>query len=207
MSAGMRGAQGRLLVSPSARTIRWASFPVLAGLAMIAVWTAVRKGDDPATIALPVATTLLCVWLCFLFDDAAAETTAAGPTPLAFRRAVRVAIAVPAVALAWLACTCIGPLAGPTAPMTASFVAEILVALAAAAVVVRFVGSGGGLLAAAAVVFVALILPVAVGRPPTVDPAEPPLGHVASYWAAVATVAAAALALAHVPAGGCRRVG
>jgi hypothetical protein len=197
IASTVRRAQGRSLVAPSARTIRWGAFPVLAGLAPLVVWSAARKGGDPTRIALPVATTLLCLWLCFLFDDPASETTGGGPTPLAFRRVIRVAIAVPAVAIAWFACTWIGPLAGPTEAMGASFAAEVMVALAAAPVVVRLVGNGGGLLAAAVVVMIALILPVAVGRPPSVDPASPPVGEPAAYWIAIALVALAVLAIAH----------
>jgi hypothetical protein len=199
---GLRRTQSRMLVSPSARTIRWGSLPVLAGLAALVVWTEARKDGNPAVVALPVATTLLCMWLCFLFDDPAAEMTAGRPTPLLFRRAIRVAIAVPAVAAAWFACTWIGPLSGPTGPMAASFAAEVVIALAAAAVVVRGSGNAGGLLAAAVVVFAALILPVAVGRPPSVDPAYPPFGQPLSYWPAVGALALAFLAIAHIdPAG------
>ena len=196
--ANLRRLQGQLLVPPSARTIRWGSFPVIAGLAMLVVWSGQRKGGNPAAVALPVATALLCVWLCFLFDDPAAETTAGGPTPLLFRRAIRVAIAVPVVATVWFACTWIGPLEGPTAAMVGSFVAEAIVALAAAALVVRFVGAGSGLLAAGAVVIVTLILPVAFGRPPSVDPARPPWGEPASYWTVVAVLAVVVLVVAHL---------
>lgn len=197
--AGVRREQSHLLVPPSARTIRWGSFPVVAGVAALAVWNGGRKGGDPASVALPVATALLCVWLCFLFDDPAAETTAGTATPLLFRRSVRAAIAIPAVAAAWFASTWIVPLTGPTAVMTASFTAQVLLALAAAAIAVRMVGGPrSGLLAAAAVVFVTLVMPVAVGRPPSVDPAQPPWGEPATYWTVVAVLATIALALAHV---------
>ncbi|MEP6759511.1 MAG: hypothetical protein ABJB55_09970 [Actinomycetota bacterium] len=194
----LRGAQGRLLLPPSARTIRWGSFPVIAGLALLVAWSGQRKGGNPAAIALPVATALLCVWVCFLFDDPAAETTAGGPTPLLFRRAVRIVVAVPAVTAVWFMCTWIGPLTGPSAAMTGSFVAEMILALAAAAVVVRLVGTGAGLIAAGVVVLVTLILPVTFGRPPSVDPARPPWGEPASYWTAVAVLAVLVLALAHL---------
>ena len=197
--AAVRREQSHLLVPPSARTIRWGSFPVIAGVAALAVWNGARKGGDPATVALPVATALLCVWLCFLFEDAAAETTAGTPTPLLFRRSVRAAISIPAVTAVWFACAWIGPLTGPTAAMTGSFAAQVLVALAAAAVTARVVGGPmGGLLAAGAVAFVALIVPVGVGRPPSVDPAHPPWGAPAVYWSAMAMLAVAVLALAHV---------
>lgn len=197
-AAGLRRTQGRLLAPPSARTIRWGSFPVIAGLAALVVWSGGHEGGNPAVVALPVATTLLCVWLCFLFDDAAAETTAGTPTPLLLRRVVRMAIAIPAVTAAWFLCTWIGPLTGPTAVMVGSFSAEVIVALAAAAVVVRTVGSGGGLLAGAVVVSVTLVLPVAMGRPPSVDPTRPPWGEPIEYWSAVALLAVMALTMAHI---------
>jgi hypothetical protein len=203
----VRREQGRLLLRPSARTIRWASLPVLAGLAMAAVWNGQRKDGNPAAVALPVATTLLCVWLCFLFDDPAAETTAVGPTPLLFRRGIRIALAVPAVMGAWFACTWIGPLEGPTSAMTASVLAEMVVALAAAALTVRFVGAGAGLVAAGVVVFVTLVLPVALGHPPTVDAARPPWGSPPAYWTSVAALAAVTLALAHLDPYRARRRG
>ena len=111
---GVRRAQSRLLIRPSARTIRWMSFTVIAATGGLVVWTAAREQGDPAPVALPIASALLCVWLCFLFEDLAAETTASSATPLLFRRALRAAIAVPAVAAVWFAYTWIGPSAGPT---------------------------------------------------------------------------------------------
>ncbi len=194
----MRREQGVLLVSPSARTIRWGSFPVIAGVAALAVWNGGRKGGNPASVALPVATALLCTWLCFLFEDPTDETTNTTATPLLVRRGVRIALAVPAVAAAWFASTWIGPLTGPTSPMTSSFVALVLVALGSAAGAVRLVGGArSALLAAAVVVFVALVLPLAAGRPPSVDPALPPWGGPGTYWAAVATLGTAVLLVAH----------
>ena len=198
-SLGIRRVQGRLLVRPSARTIRWTSFEVIAATGALIVWSSGRKEGDPATIALPIATTLLCTWLCFLFEDLAAETTAAAATPLLFRRAVRAAIAVPTVTSVWFAYTWIGPLAGPTAIMVGAFVAAIALTLAATAIAVRLVGPGrSGLVAAAAVVFVLLVLPVAIGRPPSVDPAQPPLGDSFTYWSVIALVSCAVLVVAHL---------
>jgi hypothetical protein len=195
----IRHEQGRLLLAPSARTIRWTSFVVIAATGALVVWAGGRKAGNPATVALPIATTLLCVWLCFLFEDLAAETTAGSATPLLFRRAVRAAIALPSIAAVWFAYTWIGPLAGPTAAMVGAFAAEIALTLAAAAVAVRFMGSGmSGLGAAAAVVFILLVLPPAIGRPPSVDPAQPPFGDPFTYWSAVALASCAVLALAHL---------
>jgi hypothetical protein len=195
----LRNAQGRLLIRPSARTIRWASFVVVGGTGALVVRTGGREGGDPATIALPIASTLLCVWLCFLFEDLVAETTDASATPLLFRRAVRAAIAVPSIAAVWFAYTWIGPLAGPTAAMTGAFASAIALTLAAAAVAVRLAGSGrSGLLSTASVVFVLLVMPVAIGRPPSIDPTLPPFGDVFTYWSAVGLISCAVLALVHV---------
>lgn len=194
----LRRAQGRLLAVPSARTIRWASFGVLVAVAALAVWSGARKGGDPAPVALPAATTLLVAWLCFLFEDTAAETADATATPLVLRRAVRVAIAVPAVAVAWFAITWIGPLDGPALAMTASFLAEATLALAAGAVLGRVVPGGrGGLAAAGVLVCVAIVLPLWVARPVTIDPARPPFGSVSTYWSAVAVAGCLLLAWAH----------
>ena len=195
----VRREQGRLLLRPSARTIRWASFVVIAAIGALVVWSGAHKGGNPATVTLPVATTLLCVWLCFLFEDLAAETTASSATPLLFRRAVRAAIVVPPIAAVWFAYTWIGPLTGPTATMVGSFAAGITFTLAAAAVAVRSLGSGrSGLAAAVGVVFILLVLPAAFGRPPSVDPALPPFGNPLTYWSTVALASAAVLALAHL---------
>jgi hypothetical protein len=148
---------------------------------------------------MPIASTLLCVWLSFLFEDLAAESTAPSATPLLFRRALRVAIAVPAVVAVWLAYTWIGPSAGPTSHMTKALLASIALSLAAGAVAVRLADSGrGGFAAAAVVVFILLVLPVAIARPPSIDPARPPLGEPSVYWSAITIGSCAVLALAHL---------
>ena len=195
----VRREQASLLIRPATRTIRWASFAAVGLMGALVVWTGGRKGGDPATVALPVATTLLCVWLGFLFEDLVAETTASSATPLLFRRAVRVAIAAPAIGALWFAYTWIGPLDGPTAAMLGSFCAEIAITLAVAAVAVRAVGPPrSGLVAAAAVVLVIVVLPVSLGDPPSVDPSSPPFGEPLTYWTALAVAGCAVLALVHL---------
>jgi len=195
----LRRTQGRLLLWPSTRTIRWVALAVLVCVGVLAVWTGGRKGADPSEVGLPVATTLLCVWLCFLFEDIAAETTDPTATPLAARRAVRAAIAVPAATAVWFAFTWVGPLHGPTATMAGSFAAEALLALAAAAVASRIDGPArGGFSAVGVLVFVAIVLPIWLGRPPVIEPTHPPFGTPMTYWSAIAAISAFVLASTHV---------
>ena len=185
----LRATQGPLLVRPNARTIRWAALCVIGAVAALAVWTGGRKNGDPAMFALPVATTLLCVWLCFLFEDLAAETTDSTATPLAWRRAVRMAIAVPAAACVWFAITWIRPLEGPTAAAAGSFAAQVVLALAVAAALGRTIpGARGGLAAAGVLVFVAIVIPLWLGSPPSIEPSRPPYGTAATYWSSIAGI-------------------
>ena len=201
--AGLRGTQVPLLTRPSARTMRWASLLVIAALGVIVVRSGARHGNDPAAIAMPIASTMLGVWLCFLFEDAAAEITATSPTPLALRRAVRSGLALPAVWAVWWGLTWLGPLEGPSGPMAASFAVTGLVALGATAVATRLVGQARAPLAAAPVLVAAmLVTPVAISlllhRPGSVDPARPPLGDPVSYWTSAGILAAAILGFAHL---------
>jgi hypothetical protein len=199
----VRRTQMRQLLRPSARTIHWGALLAIAAVGAGTVRSGARNHGDPAAIALPVATTLLGVWLCFLFEDAAAPMTTASPTPLARRRGVRAAIAVTAVGAIWVGFTWLGPLDGPTGPMTWSFVAIVLVALGAAAAWTRIVGAARAPLpAAASVVAVVVVAPVALSillhRRVSIDPAVPPLGTPKTYWASVAIAAAIALLLGHL---------
>ena len=197
-----RAAVARLLVWPSMRTERWPTFGLVTLLAAAVVREGGRDGGDPSTIALPVATTMLGAWLCFAFEDAAAQVTSPSPTPLTLRRAVRASIAVAAATLAWFAYTWIGPLDGPTWPMTAMFAGVALVALACAALTARVIPSErSGIAAVCGVVGATVALPfvlaLALGRPIAIDPSRVPVGDPASYWAAVTAVAVVALVLAH----------
>ncbi len=200
--ARLRSSQAGLLARPSARTIRWASLLPIAVLGVVVVRSGARQGGDPAAVAMPIAGTMLGIWLCFLFEDPASLITATSPTPLAFRRAVRAGLALPVVCVVWWAMTWIGPLDGPSGPMAASFAVTVLVALGAAAVATRLVGPGRAPMAAATLVAAMLVIPVVLSllfhRPASVDPARPPLGDPVSYWASAGILAAAILALAHL---------
>lgn len=170
----------------------------MAAIGAFVMRAGASDGGDPAEVALPVATTLLCLWLSFLFEDVASEMTAASATPLSLRRAVRGALAIPLVGAIWFAYTWSGPLQGPTAPMFGFLVSGVALALAAAAVSVRLVRSSmSGLAAAAAVAFVLLIVPIIIARPPSIDPSRPPLGDPLAYWSTLTLVSIASLATAH----------
>lgn len=190
------------LALPSARTIPWPALAVAAALAWAIVRLGVRDGLDPRLVALPVATTLLGAWLCLLFEDRAFELTRPSPTPLWLRRGVRVAIALPPVAAAWLAVTWIGPLTGPTAPMAEMAIATGVAALACAATATRAVSpERSGVPAAGALIGIVLLLPIALAlvldRPVGVDPAHPPLGTALTYWASVTVGSLVLLVAAH----------
>lgn len=190
------------LLRPSLRTIRWIPLGAIVALGGWVVWSGAREEGNPAAIALPIATTMLGLWLCLLFEDAASEIAAPSPVPLWLRRAIRITIAAPPVAAAWFAFTWLGPLHGPTPPMAAMVAAVIVVALACAAATTRFVSSTrSGPVAAVALIGVVLVLPILLARvferPISIDPSRVVLGDPLTYWASTIAVAAAVLVLAH----------
>ena len=199
---GLRAAVARLLVRPSARTARWPAFLVVVALGAFVVRQGARDGGDPSTIALPIATTLLGAWLCLAFEDAAAQVASSQPTPLSIRRTVRASITVSAATLAWFAITFIGPLSGPTWPMTQMYCVVAIVALGCAALAARAIASErSGIVAICGLVGVIVALPIVLGlvfdRPIAIDPSRVPIGNPSTYWATMAVLAAGVLALAH----------
>jgi hypothetical protein len=52
------------LLWPAVRTMRWVPLGVITALGAWVVRSGAREGGDPATIALPVATMMLGIWLC-----------------------------------------------------------------------------------------------------------------------------------------------
>ena len=200
--AGTRRPVFALLLWPSARTMPWLPFVAIVSLAVAVVHEGVRDGRDPGAVALPMATTMLGVWLCLTFDDQAAELVSPAPSPIWVRRAVRTSISVPAAAAAWLGFTFIGPLQGPTGPMAAMFAAVSLLALAFAAIARRALSTDrAGIAAAFGLVGVTIALPFVLGlaleRPIAIDPARVVLGKPASYWSAAIGIAIMLLGLAH----------
>ena len=199
---GSRRALVRLLLRPTLRTIRWIPFGPIVVLGAWVAWSGARNEGNPAAVALPIATAMLGLWLCLLFEDAASEIAAPSPVPLWLRRAIRIMMATPPVAAAWFAFTWLGPLDGPTPPMAAMVAAVTVVALACAAVTTRFVSSTrSGPVAAVGLIGAVLVLPILLARvlerPISIDPSRVVLGDPFTYWASTIAVAAAVLVLAH----------
>jgi hypothetical protein len=187
---GVRETVAVSLLWPAARTTRWVPLGVIAALSVWVVRSGARDGGDPATIALPVATTMLGIWLCLLFEDAAADVSAPSPVPLWRRRVVRVTLAVPAYFAIWFACTWVGPLHGPTGPMVGMAAGVAAVAIAAAAVTTRIVapsrsGPVAAIVLVGVIVATPIIIAVALGRPVSIDPSHVPIGDPRSYWSSV----------------------
>lgn len=198
----MREATTVSLVWPAVRTMRWVPLGVITALSIWVVRAGSRDGGDPATIALPVATTMLGIWLCLLFEDAAADIMGPSPVPLWRRRAVKVVVAVPAYVAIWFACTWIGPLQGPTGPMMGMAAGVGAAALASASVTTRVVSStrsgpvAAGVLVGA-IVAVPASIALALGKRVAVDPALVPVGDPFTYWSCLVAIAVAVTVVAH----------
>ena len=191
---GLRETIAVSLLWPAVRTMRWVPLGVIAALGAWVVRSGAREQGDPAATALPVATAMLGVWLCLLFEDAAADITGPSPVPLWRRRAVKIAVAVPVFAASWFALTWVGPLHGPTWPMTGMAVGVGVVALAAASVTTRVVvptrsGPAAAVVLVGVIVAMPVVIAIALGRPATIDPGRVPAGDPRSYWTSVIALA------------------
>lgn len=175
---------------------------VITALCVWVVRAGGRDGRDPATVALPVASIMLGIWLCLLFEDAAADITGPSPVPLWRRRVVRTMVAVPAFAAIWFACTWVGPLHGPTGPMAGMAAGVGAVAIAAASVTTRMVPSTRSGPVAAIVLVGAIVaapssLALMLDRPVAIDPASVPVGDPFTYWSGLVAIAVAVTVVAH----------
>ena len=184
------------LLWPALRTMRWVPLGVITALSVWVVRAGAREGGDPATIALPVATTMLGIWLCLLFEDTAADITAPSPVPLWRRRVIRVTLAMPVSAAFWFACTWVGPLHGPSGPMTGMACGVAAAAFAAASITTRVVtparsGPVAAVVLIGAIVAMPVMIALVLGRPAAIDPAQVPVGDPVTYWSTVVAVALA----------------
>lgn len=190
--------QAGLLVGPSLRTVAW---PALVPAALLGL--AILQLDGDRVVLLRLAAVALCVAAAFALDDPAAETTAAAPAPLLFRRALRLALVLPLVGVAWaLLLGAGGPV--PEGGLTLELAAMLAFALAASAWAAAYVADGRGGLAAAPVLLVALAA-AAIALPERwtlfAGAADPRWTAAHARWTAVLVLALLALLAASVDPG------
>jgi hypothetical protein len=102
-TATLRLRQARLLAVPTARTVAW---PALLGGGLVGLVPLVAGRLDSADAAPlarwpGLAALALCLGAAWILDDSASLTVACTPTPLALRRLMLVALALPLLAGLW----------------------------------------------------------------------------------------------------------
>lgn len=154
------------LVRPTARAIRWLPVP-LAGVTALGVLYAIKPDPvEGASVSrvindVRLAGLLLVLGAVFSFEDSARETICCVPTRLAIRRAVRVALVLPALVVLWLVVFLVAkqvPVSDgklPLSPLLLEFVAITVAAFAIAAAADRVSpDSMGGPIAAGPISFI-----------------------------------------------------
>ena len=151
------------LVRPTVRVIRWAPVLVACGLAFIQVFIQTRDvcpptnpclGPEARVLALRIAAILIALGAAFVLDDPTDETTGHFPTPQWLRRAVRVGLVAPVVALTWALLvplamrSSVDPGPFPTGALTLELGTLVIAALAISAASARFVPEAMGGVAA-----------------------------------------------------------
>lgn len=134
----------RALVRPTVRAVRWTPFVIclVAGVALLVLsLDEQRPTAADVLMGLRVAAVFGALALAFLFDDPAESTTAAVPVPLWVRRAVRVTLVVPLLALWWVLVLLIGARLAPHVPVP---IAAVILEAAAVSAVTLALAAGGG---------------------------------------------------------------
>lgn len=171
-----RARQAALLVGPTLRALPLAR---LAGCAVVAaafVWALGGADAGHTILALQCAALALCVGAAAVVEDPAADTVAAVPPSLRFRRGLRLAVAAPALVLVWGALLWLGGVGAPwTGVLTLQFVALAAVTWALAAAT-----PGGAAVAGPAVALTFLV--VRLGLPKWMYATDPDAGAVRLLW-------------------------
>jgi hypothetical protein len=175
------------LLRPTAHAIKWRPMAVGAalGLAVLLVPEALtaRLTGTHVTMLARIAAICVALGAAFLLDDPATRSTPTVPTPRLARNLIRVALAVPAVALWWALTLGLAKTTGhhaaaahlPVAALTLEAATLVTAALALAAIAQRRTADGNvGVIAAPAVLLLAAVAwflprPVALVLMPT-DP-------------------------------------
>lgn len=189
-----RVGQARLLVRPVLRTV-----PVAAVLAGGGCGALVLSLDGDLLLRLRMAAVAVCVGAAFVLDDAAAVMTESSPTPLLFRRLLRVALLLPFVAGLWALLVAYAG-AGVTAALTLELAAMLAATVAVAALAVPLVPDGRAGVAAVPTLLV-LLATAALALPErwtlfAPGPDDPRWASSHERWGAVLVVALLALVYA-----------
>lgn len=189
-----RTRQAALLAQPSLRAVPWLPI-LLAGLLSLAIVSL----DAEPLLELRLSALALALGAAFGIDDDAAETLAASPARLLFRRLVRLPFALGLIAGLW-AVTVWRSGSGAWLPVTLELAALAGAGLAVAAVAGARLGDGRGGVAAAPALL-ALVAAAAVALPDSWTlyahgPSDPRWADSHERWAALLTASAAAFVLA-----------
>ena len=158
----------RLLARPTARTIGWPALLAAAAVGL-GLLVAGRLGlADAAPLAHwpGMAALALCLGAAWLLDDPSTATVASTPTPLALRRLVCLALALPPLGARWALelwyatgdRALFGP--GTRGALSLEFAAMLAAGLAAAALALRVQPEGRGCWAGIMTVFGLLVLAI-----------------------------------------------
>jgi fluoroquinolone transport system permease protein len=192
--------QAGLLLPPVARTLRWAALPVVLLPAMGLVELE-RRQPGLDLWALRAGAVLLALWAGFALDDPAEATIEPAPFPPLGRRALRLLLALAALAACWALLVARTPGVPPVGGVTLEAAALVAVALAAAAVAAGVTADHPSGLAAGPAV---LGLGLGASRLPRrlallAGPGDPGWVDAHRRWGVVLAVAVAALLAASVP--------
>lgn len=184
-----RARQARLLARPTARLASWRALPAAGAVAL-----AMLQLGGPPVIELRMSAVALCIGAAFVLDDPAAQSLAASPTPLLFRRLLRTALLLPLVAGLWaIVLWCAGE--SFTTALTLELLTMLVVTLAAAALAAPLVPDGRGGLAAAPVLLIVLAAALLMLPPAwtlfALDPADPAWQASHLRWTLLLAAAAA----------------
>lgn len=135
----MRRRQSAQLVSSLLRALPRTQLAAGVTAAFGVVWLLSTEPGSPRTVlALQGAALMLSLALASILDDPTADTVAAVPPTLLFRRALTIALALPAVAAAWAVLVALsGVAAGLAGAITLQLGALVLLTLALAAALAR----------------------------------------------------------------------
>jgi len=119
--------QAVLLLPSLPRATRWVPIPLsaLVGVGLLELW-------GPGTLGFRFAALVICLGTAFVLEDDAVATVASVPSPLLFRRTVRLAFALSLVAVSWAALLWYGNAVEHSRP-TLELVAMVAVTLGVAA--------------------------------------------------------------------------